>query len=151
MNVREDAGCRVRFPPTSCILRPVSCILHPAAFSLIELIISLSILAGGLFAAMQVFPGGLRASKRSEMSSRATIVAQRTIESLKLKPWAELVENETTTEEERFEVRTQITQPSLEGVVDPTRLKAVEVSVHWIQDGRPRTVSFVTYLRQPTS
>ena len=121
------------------------------AFSLIELIISIAILSIGLIGAMRVFPVGLRASARSEKSSRATITAQRVIESLKLQRWDELAEGETTAEEDGFDVMTRISQPKLEGLVDATRVKAVEVTVQWTQDGRPRQLSFLTYVRRPPS
>ena len=111
----------------------------------------MAILSVGLLAGMRVFPVGLGASKRAELRSRAAFAAQRTIESLKLTPWEDLAEGETTTDADGFNVTTRISQPSLEGLVDPTRLKAVEVTVQWTQDGRPRALSFVTYLRKPTS
>ena len=56
----------------------------PTGFSLIELVIAMGILSVGLVGAMRVFPIGLRASQRSELSSRAAIAAQRTLESVKL-------------------------------------------------------------------
>ena len=123
--------------------------LSSFAFSLIELIIAMSILAVGLVGAMRVFPVGLRASRRAEINSRAAITAQRTIESLKLKSWDELIEQETTTEEEGFQVNVRITRPSLEALVDPTRLKAIEVTVQFPQEGRPRELTFITYVRRP--
>ena len=125
---------------------------NPAqGFSLIELVISMAILSVGIVVAMRVFPVGLRASQRAEMSSRAAIIAQRTIESLKLNSWDELAEGETSVEEDNFEVTTRIVRPTVEYLADPTRLKTVEVSVGWTQDSRPRTLTFVTYVRRETS
>ena len=117
-------------------------------FSLIELVISMAILSIGIVGAMRVFPVGLRASQRSELNSRATIAAQRTIESLKLKPWNELADGETTVSGDGFDVATRVSQPQVEHLADPTRLKIVEVTVRWLQDGRPRELAFVTYLRR---
>jgi hypothetical protein len=111
----------------------------------------MAILSVGLFAGIRVFPVGLGASKRAEMRSRATFAAQRTIESMKLTPWDDLGAGETTAEVDAFTVATRISQPTLEGLVDSTRLKAVEVSVAWTQDGRSRQITFVTYLRKPSS
>ena len=122
-----------------------------SAFSLIELVIAMAILSVGIVGAMRVFPVGLRASQRAEMNSRAAIVAQRTIESLKLKSWDELAEGDTSIEESNFEVTTRIARPTIEHLADPTRLKTVEVSVGWTQDGRPRELTFVTYVRRDTS
>ena len=111
----------------------------------------MAILSVGIVGAMRVFPVGLRASQRAEMSSRAAIVAQRTIESLKLKSWDELAEGDTSVEESNFEVITRIARPTIEHLADPTRLKTVEVSVGWTQDSRPRNMTFVTYVRRETS
>ena len=120
-------------------------------FSLVEIVIALAILSVGLVGAMRVFPIGLRASQRSEMNSRATIVAQRAIAFLKLKPWDELVEEEASVKEDPFTVTTHIRSPIIGQLVDPTRLKAVEVTVQWAQDGRTRELTFLTYLRHETS
>jgi len=122
------------------------------AFSLVELVIALAILSVGLVGAMRVFPVGLRASQRAEFSSRAAIAAQRTIESLKLQPWDSLAEGETTSELDAFDVATRISQPaSMEPLVDPSRLKTVQVSVQGEEGGRVRTITFVTYLRRDSS
>ena len=125
--------------------------MKPVGFSLIELIIALGILSVGLVGAIRVFPLGLRASQRTEMSSRATILAQRTLEELKLTPWATLQDGETVRKEETFDVVTRITTGPLEDLVDPTRLKQVMVTVHWDQDHRSRALTFVTYLRRDIS
>ena len=116
---------------------------------MIELVISMGIMSVGLVGAMQVFPLGLRASKRTEMISRATILAQRTIEALKLV--SDLEEGETVTEEEEFEVTTLVGASQAEGLVDPSRLKMVTVTVRWEQDDRQRAVSFITYVWQNPS
>ena len=111
----------------------------------------MAILSVGMVGAMRVFPMGLRASQRSELNSRAALAAQRVIESLKLEPWDELVEGETTGEEEGFHVTTRITQPEPEDLVDPARLKAIEVRVQFTQGGRHRRLVFITYVRRDTS
>lgn len=142
----------------------VSCLLsRNAAFSLVELVISMGILAVGIVGAMRVFPIGLRASRRSELSSRATILAQRTLECLKLKSWDELIEGDTLqfcrepsegasgVDATRFTITPRITQPRIEHLADASRLKAVEVTIQWTQDDRPRESTFVTYLRRDTS
>ena len=121
------------------------------AFSLIELMISMAILSVGLIGAMRVFPMGLRASQRAELNSRAAIVAQRTIEMLKLKPWEDLVLQETTGQDDGFSVTTRISQPVIEPLADAGRLKAIEVRVEMVQDGRPRQLVFLTYVRRDAS
>ena len=121
-------------------------------FSLIELVISLSILAIGLVGAMRVFPVGLRASQRAEMNSRAAFTAQRVIESLKLTPWDDLKEEETTTEEDGFDVTTRVEPLALEALVDATRLRAVQITVRPKQAvGRARALTFMTYVRRESS
>jgi prepilin-type N-terminal cleavage/methylation domain-containing protein len=121
-----------------------------AAFSLIELVISLAILSIGLVGAMRVFPVGLRASRRSEMSSRAVITAQRTLESYKLKSWEELTPGQTTTAADPFALEMAISTPAVEGLVDAERLKALRLTVRWQEDGRPRALAFVTHVRRPS-
>ena len=103
-----------------------------------------------LFAGIRVFPVGLGASKRAELRSRAAFAAQRTIESLKLAPWEELAEGETATETDGFGVTTRISQPHLEHLTDPTRLKQVEVTVRWTQEARSHHLALITYLRRGT-
>ena len=126
-----------------------SAIRNPqSAFSLVELVISMAILAVGIVGAMRVFPVGLRASQRAELNSRAALEAQRTIESLKLKSWEELAEGETTATEDGFEVVRRISRPKLEHLVDSARLKAIEVHVRSMQNGRPRELTFITYVRR---
>lgn len=121
------------------------------AFSLIELIISMAILSVGLVGAMRVFPVGLRASRRAELSSRAAIAAQRIVESLKLEPWERIAEGETTVEEDGFEIATRISRPTLDHLADAEAVKAAHVSVRWTQDGRPRELGMVTYLWKGSS
>ena len=118
------------------------------AFSLVEVVIALAILSVGLVGAMRVFPLGLRASQRAEQSSQAVIAAQRTIESLKLKSWDELVEGETTAQDNGFDITTRIGRPNLDAIVDPTRLKVIEVTVRSALAGRARELTFITYLRR---
>ena len=112
----------------------------------------MAILSVGLVGAMRVFPVGLRASQRAETSSRATLAAQRTIESLKLKSWEELAEGESTVSEAGFSVVTRIALALISDVIDPTRLKVIEVTVQSTPSGgRPTTLTFVTYVRHGTS
>ena len=119
-------------------------------FSLIELVIAIAILSVGLVGAMRVFPVGLRASHRSELGSRAAITAQRVVESMKLRPWEDLADGETDTEEDGFAVTIRVS-PAQVGTVDASRLKRVEVQVRSTQTDRPRTVMVVTYLRRPAA
>lgn len=119
------------------------------AFSLIELVIAMAILAVGLVGAMRVFPVGLRASQRAKMSSQAGMTAQRVIESLKLTSCLDLADHEETVDE--FAVSTRVTAPLLEHITEPGRLKVVEVDVAWTQDGKPRTLGVVTYVRCDTT
>ena len=130
--------------------QPSAFSLQPSAFSLVELVISMAILGVGLVGAMRVFPVGLRASQRAEMNSRAAIAAQRIIDSLKLKSWDELKEEETASQEDAFDVTTRIAPVTLEPLVDPGRMKTIEVRIRLTQDGRPRELLFVTFLRRET-
>lgn len=115
------------------------------AFTIIELLIAMSILSVGIVGAMQIFPVGLKASQRSKMKSRAALVAQRSIESLKLKPWDELKEGESKETVDEFEVTSRIRSLSIEALTDPSRMKAFEVEVNWKENDRQRQLSFMTY------
>jgi len=117
---------------------------------LIELVLSLAILSIGIVGAIRVFPVGLRASQRAELSSLATLAAERTLESLKLKPWEELAVGESASQEEPFDILVSVDQPVLEGLVDPTRVKRLAVTVNWTQEGRPRSLTLATYVHQPS-
>ena len=122
-----------------------NCTRGRSAFSLIELIVSIAILSVGLIGAIRVFPMGLKASQRAAMLSRGTLVAQRTLEGLKLKTWDELAPGEDTSLEDPFEVKVEIDEPTVDGIDDATRLKRLAVTVSWLQDGRPRSLTTVTY------
>jgi prepilin-type N-terminal cleavage/methylation domain-containing protein len=120
-------------------------------FSLIEVVIAIGILSIGLVGAIRVFPVGLRASQRAAQVSRGTLIVQRTIEELKLKTWDELAPGETKARQDPFEVLVAIDQPTLEGVIDAERLKRISVRVTWDQDGRPRSLSAATFVRNGDS
>jgi Tfp pilus assembly protein PilV len=122
------------------------------AFSLIELVISMGILSVGLVGAMRVFPMGLRASLRSEISSRSAIAAQKALESIKIQAWADLPAGERTMQDGDLQVTTRIANPELEvPLADPQRLKRVEVTIRPLQGQAGRAWTFVTYLRRDSS
>jgi len=120
-------------------------------FSLIEVVLSLAILSVGIVGAMRVFPVGLRASHRSELSSMATLAAERTLESFKLKTWDELPVGESVTQEDPFAITVSVDQPVLPGLVDPTRVKRLAVTVTWTQEGRSRSLTIATYVHRPST
>jgi len=111
-------------------------------------VVSLAILSVGLVGAMRVFPLGLRASQRSELNSRAAILAQRAIESLKLEPWDDLQHGDSTEQVEDYTIETRIEAAEADGLVDPDRLKRIVVSVRWTQASRQRQLDVITYLRR---
>jgi len=118
------------------------------------LAISIGILSVGLVGAIRVFPVGLRASQRAEVLSRATLVGERTLELLKLNSWEELgqmAQEGSTTVEGSFEVMVIVDEPVVEGVIDPSRLKRIAVRVSWIQEGRLRSLTLLTYRQQPST
>lgn len=120
----------------------------PDGFSLVEIIIALSILGIGLIGAMRVFPVGLRASQRSELRSRAAFIAQRAIETVKVSPWEQIKDGETRLEQKPFVVITTISPAEVERLADSFALKRVEVSIEWTQEGRPRSLTVATYVRR---
>ncbi len=125
------------------------------SFSLIEVVIALAILSVGVLGAMRVFPVGLRASQRSELISRAGLMAERTMESLKLEAshgtsWQTLG-NAAWPSDGPFEIRATVDQPSVDDLADASRLKRLVVTVSWIQEGKTRVLELVSYVRRPTS
>ena len=118
-------------------------------FSLVEVIIAIAVLAVGLLGAIRVFPVGLKASKRSELISRAALTAQRTIESLKLQSWDALADSAAT--EAPFTITVSVDRPGDTGLTSADVLKRVGVEVRWMQEDRPRNLTVVTYLRRPSS
>ena len=118
------------------------------AFSLVELVIALSILGVGLIGAMRVFPVGLKASQKAEFLSRAAFIGQQALEPLKVAAWDQLKDGETRRELKPFTIVTTISPAEPEHITDPSKLKQVEVSVEWEQEGKLRTLNFVTYLRR---
>ncbi|MBI3087915.1 MAG: prepilin-type N-terminal cleavage/methylation domain-containing protein [Candidatus Omnitrophica bacterium] len=117
-------------------------------FSLIEVVISMAILSVGIVGAIRVFPVGLRASQRAELASRATLAAERTLESWKLKAWEELSTGETASREDDFDISVLVDQPTVDGLVDPSRVKRLSVTVGWMQEGRGRSLTLVTYVHR---
>ena len=113
---------------------------------MIELVIAIGILSVGLVGAIRVFPVGLRASQRAAMMSRGTLAIQRTLEALKLKPWEELAPGRSVQREEPFDITVAIDEPQLEHLVDPGRLKRIAVTAGWLQEGRQRSLTAVTYI-----
>ena len=124
--------------------------MRRAGFSLVELIIALSILGIGLIGSMRVFPVGLRASQRAQLRTRAAFIAQQTLEPLKTTAWDQLKEGEVRKEQKPFVIVTTIRSVQPEHVGGALALKQVEVSVEYPQEGKLRTASFVTYLRHPS-
>ena len=119
---------------------------------MVEVVIAIAILAGGLIGAVRVFPVGLRASQRSEWMSRATLEGERTLEPLKLNTWEELVMGQTTTVTDGpFQMATTVDQPAVAGLLDPARLKRLSVTVSWTQEGRARSLTMVSYVCRPTT
>ncbi|MBI3320729.1 MAG: type II secretion system protein, partial [Candidatus Omnitrophica bacterium] len=116
------------------------------AFSLVEVVIAIAILSVGLVGSMRVFPMGLRASRRAEQVSRATLLAERAMASTKLTSWDELAFGTSTTTDGDYTITVTIDQPEVEAMIDPTHLKRVSVSIGWSQEGRDRTLDLVTYL-----
>ena len=135
--------------------RSLFSITNRIGFSLIEVVIALAILSVGVFGAMRVFPVGLRASQRSELISRASLTAARTWESPKLQALApdawETLGDVSWPSEGPFEIRAMVDQPSVDGLADPARLKRIVVTVSWTQEGRPRMLELVNYVRRPLS
>lgn len=121
-------------------------------FTLIEIIMAMAIMAIGIIGVVRLLPVGLRASKSSEIMSRAAFLAQEKLEELKLAGFEELSAPNPTIalegEEGDYTWRAEILEVSLEGVISSEHIRSLSLTVSWEEKGKPRSQKFVTYIRE---
>ena len=134
-------------------LRPPASGLHAwraRGFSLIELVVALGLLGVGLVGVVRLFPVGLRASKRSEVISKATLLAQQQLEEIKTFGFDALTATPPpfplagTAGAYQWLVTIDEVEPP--GLPRPNDLRAVIVKVHWPESGQTRSIGLVTYV-----
>lgn len=128
-----------RFPDTP--------IRFQTGFTLLEVMVAVVVLGFGLLAIMHLFPIGLRASKISQDTTVASVLAQAKIEELKNTKWVDLSSGTTT---EAYETITnylpfkRVTTIENVDVVNDPQLKKVVVEVFYKPYGGERSVKLVT-------
>ena len=117
-------------------------------FTLIEVIMAMAIMAVGIIGVVRLLPVGLRASKSSEMMSRAAFLAQEKLEELKLAGFDALSAPDFPLEgeEKDYSWTAQASEVSLEGLASTEDIRQLTLTVSWQEKGRPRSQDFVTYI-----
>lgn len=121
------------------------------AFSLLEILIALAVMLVGIVGTASLFPVGLRASSVTSNITKATILAERVLSSIKFSgyaslpsppdtsPWTQF----TTPDDTDFWWQWVITDPGV------TNLKQVEIRIGWDDRDTPYSdnyISFFTYV-----
>lgn len=116
--------------------------LDSDGFSLIELMISITILGVGILSLAGLYPLATQKVTRGDKESRATFLGQAKVEELKRFPWDNLVASAGADTVEAVFVRNwAITED------DPVvGMKRVNVAVGWSDSRGPRTVVLSSFL-----
>lgn len=119
-------------------------------FSLLELIIAVGVLAIGLVGVLQIFPVGLRASKRAGTITRAAFLAQNKMEEVKMAGFDAITELPPriplSGSESDFEWEIFIEEIGLDGLESSDDMRKVIITVTWTERGRERSKDFITYV-----
>lgn len=121
-------------------------------FTLIEIIMAMAIMAVGIIGVVRLLPVGLRASKSSEMMSRASFLAQEKMEELKLAGFDELTKPNPSIdlegEEGDYSWEAEVSEVELEGVTSSEDIRSLSLTVSWQEKGKPRSQKFMTYIKK---
>ena len=119
-------------------------------FTLIEIIMAMAIMAIGIIGVVRLLPVGLRASKSSEIMSRAAFLAQERLEELKLAGFDELSSPNPSIEMEGeqgdYAWAAEVSEIELEGVYNCEDIRQLTLEVSWEEKGKTRSQAFVTYI-----
>jgi prepilin-type N-terminal cleavage/methylation domain-containing protein len=116
--------------------------LGAEGFSLVELMIAITLIGIGILSLAMLFPVSMRKVNRGDLESRATFQAEAKIEELKRTPWANLVTAASADTVETVFVRNWTVQ-----VDSPVQgMKTVSVTVNWADGQGPRSILLSSYL-----
>ena len=119
-------------------------------FSLIEMVVAMGLLAMGLIGVIRLFPVGLRASKRSEVVSKGTFLAQQRLEELKLAGYAALSATPPTVplsgSSGQYQWAATVEPVDAAGLPTTNDVRAVTVTVQWPESGQTRSTAVMTYV-----
>ena len=122
------------------------------AFSLIELVVALGLLAMGLIGVVRLFPVGLRASKRSEVVSKATFLAQQRLEEVRLLGYAAIAAQAPSFPlsgaVDKYQWTMTIQPVQADGLSAESPLRAVIVTVQWPEGRDTRSTALATYVTE---
>ena len=113
-----------------------------AGFSLIELMIAITILGVGILSLAGLFPMAMRRVSTGDLESRATFHAQSKIEELKRTNWDQLLATAATDTVETSFLRSWAIQED-EPVVG---MKQISVTVTWLDNKGSRNVTLSSFL-----
>ena len=114
-----------------------------AGFSLIELMVAITILGIGILSLAGLFPMAMQKVSRGDLESRATFHAQAKIEELKRLSWDDL----TVAQGGGDQVETVFGRNwNVQEDVPGTGMKQVDVTVTWQDNRGPRTVTLSSFL-----
>lgn len=112
-------------------------------FSLIELMIAITILGVGILSLAGLFPLAMQKVSRGDLESRATFHAQAKLEEMKRVPWGNL----TVAQSGNDAVETMFGRTwTIQEDVPVSGMKQVDVVVTWQDKRGPRTVSLSSFL-----
>jgi len=111
---------------------------------------AMAIMAIGIIGVVRLLPVGLRASKSSEMLTRAAFLAQEKMEALKLAGFDELSAPnpsiEMEGEEGGYAWAADVSEIELDGLTNSQDIRSLSLSVSWEEKGKTRSQEFITYI-----
>ena len=111
---------------------------------------AMAIMAVGIIGVVRLLPVGLRASKSSEMMSKAAFLAQKQLEQLKLAGFEALISEEPSValegEAGDYIWQAEICEVSLAGLTSSEDIRQLNLMVSWQQTGRAQSETFATYI-----
>ena len=120
------------------------------AFTLLEIVIALAILAIGLIGILSLFPVGFEASRRASMLTEATIHAQQKMEEFKRAGYDYLDTTYPTPAPSGYTDFTDNSglawQVTVAEIDPPGNLKSVTLDIQWREKGANKSETFVTYI-----
>ena len=119
--------------------------LNKRGFTLLEVLVAVSILAIAVTAVMQIFSSNFRSLSYSEDHLKALIKAEETLKGLYLSP--ETTEGVSVTRDrEGTIIRSEVTVINTERTKDiPVNTYEIGVTVLWLRDKKERSVVLKTY------
>ncbi|MGQ0720564.1 MAG: type IV pilus modification PilV family protein [Candidatus Eiseniibacteriota bacterium] len=113
-----------------------------AGFSLVEMMIAITVLGVGLLSIAGLFPLAIHKASVGDLESRATFHAQSKIEELKRFPWVQLVNVAAADTVQAVFARNWTIQEN----APVLGMKQVQVTVTWRDERGPRTVTLSSFL-----